>query len=190
MALLILLQYIYQKILSKLLTILLISNIIIKEELDEYLEFLIEGDSTLGELKQKMQEYVENIVSNYSVKILDDCFIEIVKEIEKSGIVEKFFSKLATRLRILNQYGKNATTLDPQHFEELKQTDIPLCSMHIETQKNIRILYTFVGNDLIVLLCSFNEREGKRATDYTKPKKIAKQRYQLFIERENIYEKF
>ena len=80
-----------------------------------------------------------------------------------TGFEEKFFRLLVARLQMLSSRGINATAA--KEFEPL---GAGLYSMHLTGRGfNIRILYGFLPNRQPVLLSSFHERGGKKATDYS-----------------------
>jgi len=61
--------------------------------------------------------------------------------------------------------------------EEFEHLGGGIYSFHIAIKnKNIRILYTLLGNNIILLLAFF-ERAGKSATDYTR--KIEEANYRI-----------
>lgn len=100
------------------------------------------------------------------------------------GQVDRFLVMFAQRCTVLALRGKNATQGGSRNFERLKHVDIEMYSMHIKFEKNIRILYTFNGDTIIMFLCAFDERSGKRKTDYSGYIPTAKQRLKECLEGE------
>lgn len=89
--------------------------------------------------------------------------LEIIELISASGYENKFFSILIMRLHTLCNVGVLAT-----REKEFELIGSGIYSMHISSRGfNIRILYSFLPDKQPVLLCAFNERAGKSATDYS-----------------------
>lgn len=119
------------------------------------------------------QEIFEELRAELEQFILYDGLLkELSKILNGSGVKERFFKMLITRLRFLRQYGKTAQ----EHHKEYERIDAELYSMHLSSRDfNIRILYSFTS-DGCILLHGFYERGGKKNTDYTKSLPIAKSR--------------
>lgn len=128
-----------------------------------------------NDLGKCISEILQEISDKYQIVLHSDLIDDLSKILSKSGQIEKFLTALAQRCSILSQLGKNAI-LGSNNFEQLKHLDIELFSLHIDIEKNIRILYSFDGDTIVMLLCAFHERSGKRKTDYTKYIPIAKKR--------------
>lgn len=122
-------------------------------------------------------DVLKQIISQFPhIKYKDELIQDICADnIFGSGIEAKFLSLFLTRLKQINTFGYQAITAVRNGFEKL--TGAPgLYSMHIDLNNlNYRILYTIDNKDHILLL-GFNEKAGKRVSDYTKPISIAKQR--------------
>lgn len=87
----------------------------------------------------------------------------------------RFLGLFATRLTFLSENGISAVAKSPKQFEKLKGRN-PFYSIHMAViDKNIRILY-YHGNTTICLLHAFFERQGKRATNYTRAIQVAYKR--------------
>lgn len=115
--------------------------------------------------KQSVFEMLEKYLSQ--IRFHSALISELVAIIAGSGYESDFRSLLISRLRMLSALGKSAVSL--KEFELLRYTgDEELYSMHLSNSNfNIRILYAFLPNHMPVLLCAFNERSGKRKTDYS-----------------------
>lgn len=99
---------------------------------------------------------------------------ELLGLIAGSGYEMKFFSLLQARLQILSAYGIRATVA--KEFEPISDG---IYSMHLSGRDfNIRILYAFLPNGQPVLLSCFEEKEGKKRTDYTNYTPEAVRRFQ------------
>lgn len=135
--------------------------------------------------KIKLLKELENKFNNF--KIHEDLIGDIINIVSKSGNETNFIRKLGKRLDLLKAY-KDETHLKCNDFEILSYED-NLYSMHIRDKIfNIRILYSF-EKDGTILLHSFNERSGKKATDYATAIPVAKQRYlECTVYREDYHE--
>lgn len=120
---------------------------------------------------------LKQIISQFPhIKYKDELIQDICSNnIFGSGMEAKFLLLLLTRLKQLDAFGYQAITAVRNGFEKL--TGAPgIYSMHIDLKNlNYRILYSIDDKDHILLL-GFNEKAGKRVSDYTKPISIAKQR--------------
>lgn len=110
-----------------------------------------------------------------SIQFKEELICDIQSDVFGSGLESSFFKIFLTRLKQLDTFGYRAITEVRNKFEKL--TDAPgLYSMHIDLPGlNYRIIYT-IDKQNNILLQGFNERSGKKATDYTKPISIAKRR--------------
>lgn len=118
---------------------------------------------------------------DYHHSLIDD----LTDMLNNTGISGAFVGKFLTNLINLSNY-KNQTHIKlPANFEKLKQEE-NLFSMHIKVKNcNARILYSFLS-DGTVLLYGFFERSGKKKTDYTNAKRIAKIRKSELIKEETL----
>lgn len=93
-----------------------------------------------------------------------ECLQEILDILDGAGCKKQFLSVFTNRLDFLQEHGRNAVQIEGHKFERI---DKEICSMHVDTtEKNIRILYS-ITRDGSILLLAFDEKEGKRNTDYT-----------------------
>ncbi len=125
-------------------------------------------------LDERIANMLQDMSGNYRIVLHEELINDLSKLISKSGQAEKFLTKFYQRCLILSELGKNAVSNN--NFEKLKHLDFEMFSLHIKTEKNIRILYSFDGDTIVMLLCAFHERSGKKKTDYTNYIPIAKQR--------------
>lgn len=87
---------------------------------------------------------------------------ELKDVLERSGYKQKFISMFRQRMKFLedNWYQCNRKR---DWFEILKKTD-GLYSIKFKGQKNIRIIFKFIGyknRDIALLLCIFEEKNSK-----------------------------
>lgn len=111
--------------------------------------------------KEAVYKYLEELLCN--ILMHDLFFSEFVNLIAGKGHEVKIHTLLTARLRLLSTYGVLVTRA--KEFENIGQG---LFSMHLTSSCfNIRILFAFLPNGQPVLLLSFEERQGKRKTDYS-----------------------
>lgn len=97
---------------------------------------------------------------------------ELVALIAQTGVEQKVFNTLLTRLKFLKIQGIMAT-----RHKEFEPISNGIYSMHITGNGfNLRILYSFAPDKSPVLLLAFYERAGKKKTDYTPHVPVAVQR--------------
>lgn len=100
---------------------------------------------------------------------------EISQTLEKTGERKAFLSKFINNLNFLKSYGELAHIQSTDKFEKLKNAE-NMYSMHIKGKTfNVRVLYSFLSNGTI-LLHGFDEKSGKKVTDYSKAIPIAEKR--------------
>lgn len=130
-----------------------------------------------------MIQRLEDAFSEYTVH--SDLIGDLVEIIKNSGNEKSFVAKLTTALLFLNKYGKTAHLQATNQFERLKGED-NMYSMHICTKSfNVRILYSFLSDDKI-LLHGFDEKSGKKITDYSHALPVAKRRFKEIVEEESL----
>lgn len=104
---------------------------------------------------------------------------DLRKLIEKSGVKAKFWGLYRQRLKYLDENGKNCLQRT-SWFESLRYSDEELYAMRLKSQKNIRILFTFVDYmqfQYIILLYPFQEKEeGKKKDSYAAAIPVALER--------------
>lgn len=117
------------------------------------------------------KQQVEDLLQQYFAGILvhPRVFSELLDILSQTGVEKEFFRTLQKYLGILSQMGINAIRL--KGFENIGSG---IYSMRfIFSSSNIRILYTFRGDEEPILLLAFYEREGKSCTDYSGCIKLA-----------------
>ena len=94
-----------------------------------------------------------------------DLFIKELSSILKKdlkGKEERFFKMLSTQLNHIRTFG---------HYY----------SIHLQqSQFNVRLLVYISDNDTSYFLCAFNEKSGKRKTDYSAYTKVMQERLKDF----------
>lgn len=119
------------------------------------------------------KEQILSLLDNfeYHEKLLSD----ITNAFENSGKESTFLVKFMIALKILKEYGINATKVNRTMFEKLKDAN-DLFSMRLKSKDfNYRIIYSFTASGT-VLIHGFEEKAGKRKTDYRGALKIVGKR--------------
>ena len=98
------------------------------------------------------------------IRCFPECKSELMVILDDSGLKERFISELETRVKYLKLYGNMVVTHFPRKFEKLQDAQ-GLYSMRFRMQKNIRIIYGYNNNE--VLLLAFEEKSGKQHSNYT-----------------------
>jgi len=89
--------------------------------------------------------------------------------LEKSGHKADFWGKYKQRLQFLDDRQKECV-LKSDWFEKLKQADGLYSMIFNRTQKNIRILFTFIEYNKLkyaLLLYAFEEKDNKNMSQYS-----------------------
>ena len=93
-----------------------------------------------------------------------------------SGKEKQFFKSLSTQLNYIKEFGTSIDQVGAN--EKLKGFNQDFYSIHIKgKQYNIRLLMAFDQNKIPAFLCIFNEKNGKRATDYSKYTEVIESRF-------------
>lgn len=136
--------------------------------------------------KGHLSKDIETILQSFNILYHDALLDDIENMLSKSGNELKFYSLFLSRITMLEQSGYNLIISPNKNFEHLTNEE-NLYSIHINIKKNAyRILFSFL-NDGTLLLTGFTERSGKKNTDYTNAKSIARQRLYEFRRIENGY---
>jgi len=122
-------------------------------------------------MNDQMQKRLNLLLNGF--RITEECSSELLDILNRSGLEEDFFISFKTRIKQLDRFKHNVIKYIPDGFEKLKNAS-GLYSMRIKLKKNIRIIYGYNGNELLLL--AFEERAGKRSSDYTNKIEIAKHR--------------
>lgn len=99
---------------------------------------------------------------------------DLTNMLERSGQKADFWGKYKQRLRFLDDR-KEKCILKSDWFEELKQADGLYSMIFDKSQKNIRILFTFIEYNKVkyaLLLCAFQEKDNKKKSQYSYSTKI------------------
>ena len=111
-----------------------------------------------------------------------DHFIKELSSILKKdlkGKEERFFKMLSTQLNHIRTFGRAIHTVDGH--EILQGADGHYYSIHLQqSQFNVRLLVYISDNDTSYFLCAFNEKSGKRKTDYSAYTKVMQERLKDF----------
>ena len=103
-----------------------------------------------------------------------DFEIDLTNMLERSGQKADFLGKYKQRLRFLDDR-KEKCVLKSDWFEELKQADGLYSMIFDKSQKNIRMLFTFIEYKKVnyaLLLCAFQEKDHKNKSQYCYSTKI------------------
>lgn len=120
--------------------------------------------------KETVRGYIIALIGSftYDPHLLD----ELVEILAKSGREMAFYRLMTVRIMQLLSERIHAVRL-----EEFENLGGGLYSMHFASKGfNVRILYSFLPNGEPVFLRAFNERAGKRKTDYSSQIPIAASR--------------
>lgn len=112
--------------------------------------------------------YPEAFNSNYICTHFD-FESDLTNLLERSGLKADFWGKYKQRLRFLDER-KEKCVLKSDWFEELKQADGLYSMIFDKSQKNIRILFTFIRYNKVkyaLLLCAFEEKDHKNKSKYS-----------------------
>lgn len=112
-------------------------------------------------IKEEVMSFLLELLS--AIRMHSKFLPELVGCIAMTGQENRFKKILIKQLRILSYKGIQAS--DMAEFESIGDG---LFSMHIAgKQFNTRVLYFFLPNQQPVFLLAFEERAGKRKTDYS-----------------------
>ena len=95
------------------------------------------------------------------------------------GKENRFFKMLSTQLNHIRTFGRAIYTVDGH--EILQGADGHYYSIHLQqSQFNVRLLVQISDDDTPYFLCAFNEKSGKRKTDYSAYTKVMQERLKDF----------
>ncbi len=99
------------------------------------------------------------------------------------GKENRFFKILITQLENIRKFGRTVDMVD--NNERLQGADGHYYSIHFQqSQFNVRIIAYIFDDGTPYFLCAFNERSGKRTTDYTAYTKVMEQRFEELLREE------
>lgn len=111
-------------------------------------------------LKEYLDEYTFDLHPRF-FKELSDLLAKDLK-----GKEERFFKLLIAQLKNMQTFGVMVHNVDSN--EKLQVRDSHFYSIHLkQSQFNVRLLVHISDAGKCTLLCAFNERSGKKSTDYT-----------------------
>ena len=91
-----------------------------------------------------------------------------------------FFKQLTTQLNNVRQFGLNVYKTDSN--ELLHGADGHYVSLHLKAQQfNVRLIVYIDNTDTPFFLCAFNERAGKKNTDYSSYTSVMEERLEYFL---------
>lgn len=119
----------------------------------------------------------ELIAQLCDVIVHDRCYVEFSILIKKdlSGHQADFLRQMSIQLRNLQNFKHGIYKIDDN--EKLKGTNESLYSLHMQSKNyNVRLIVSINKEGIPLLLTVFNERSGKKATDYTSRIPVAESR--------------
>ena len=131
-----------------------------------------------SQMKQEIISNIEKYQNQYGFEF-DDGFLSDLTGFLKytNGNTGMFISELLLLLKLVNQYKENIIQVNPNLYEILKHYD-NYYSLHLKVKNfNPRVLVKFLDDDKHPWFASiFNEKEGKKHTDYHANVTIANRR--------------
>ncbi|MCD8124711.1 MAG: hypothetical protein LUE23_06710 [Lachnospiraceae bacterium] len=128
---------------------------------------------------QDMLELLYNALS-LSGFIFHNQFLEELTELLKKDLKGKesiFFKQLTTQLKNIKSFGADIGKVDGH--ERLKGGGGHYHSIHFKhSQFNVRFIIRIDSDGVTYFLCAFNERAGKRQTDYSAYIDVMARRYE------------
>lgn len=111
-----------------------------------------------------LKEYLDEYAFSFHPRFFKELSDLLSKDLK--GKEERFFKLLVTQLKNMQTFGVTVHTVDSN--EILHELDGHFYSIHLkQSQFNIRLLVHISDAGKCALLCAFNERSGKKSTDYT-----------------------
>lgn len=131
--------------------------------------------------KDEALKLLEEYLGNFEIHPL--FFKELTALLQKDlkGKEKQFFDILIRQLGYLSCYGLAIASIDSH--ERLQGDGHDFFSIHLQRQQfNIRFLVYIDNNGKSFLLSAFNERAGKKATDYSQKIPTLQERLNYFKE--------
>lgn len=92
------------------------------------------------------------------------------------GKEARFFKILTTQLQNIRTFGRDINKVD--NNEQLQNVDGHYYSIHLQqSQFNVRMIVYIFSSGVPYFLCAFNERAGKRRTDYSAYTEVMQRRF-------------
>lgn len=130
--------------------------------------------------KEKALELLKNYLDEYGDGfVFHSSFICEFKEIllkNAQGAEKEVFNLLVKQLSFVNALGIRVDCADGNEKLKGMKSEEEYYSLHIQNKTvNIRLLMTF-KNEVPMFLAAFNEKEGKKTTDYSQWERVIKER--------------
>ena len=130
--------------------------------------------------KEKALELLKNYLDEYGDGfVFHSSFICEFKEIllkNAQGAEKEVFNLLVKQLSFVNALGIRVDCADGNEKLKGMKSEQEYYSLHIQNKTvNIRLLMTFI-NEVPMFLAAFNEKEGKKTTDYSQWERVIKER--------------
>ena len=130
--------------------------------------------------KEKALELLKNYLDEYGDGfVFHSSFICEFKEIllkNAQGAEKEVFNLLVKQLSFVNALGIRVDCADGNEKLKGMKSEQEYYSLHIQNKTvNIRLLMTF-NNEVPMFLAAFNEKEGKKTTDYSQWERVIKER--------------
>ena len=130
--------------------------------------------------KEKALELLKNYLDEYGDGfVFHSSFICEFKEIllkNAQGAEKEVFNLLVKQLSFVNALGIRVDCADGNEKLKGMKSEEEYYSLHIQNKTvNIRLLMTF-KNEVPMFLAAFNEKEGKKTTDYSQWECVIKER--------------
>ena len=130
--------------------------------------------------KEKALELLKNYLDEYGDGfVFHSSFICEFKEIllkNAQGAEKEVFNLLVKQLSFVNALGIRVDCADGNEKLKGMKSEQEYYSLHIQNKTvNIRLLMTF-KNEVPMFLAAFNEKEGKKTTDYSQWERVIKER--------------
>jgi hypothetical protein len=110
------------------------------------------------------------------INFLPACAVEVSKIIQDSGIEDDFADSFEIRIDLLAKYKKKCVGLCTKKFRKVQDYE-NLYEMKFKLKINIRIIFTFINDHVVFLLCGFCEKKGN--CDYDRALKLSLKRSKL-----------
>jgi len=132
-----------------------------------------------------------SLLSNFQNIIFHEALFDDIDtfcENSNEATIKEFFKSLYSKLHYLNEVGFKATLTSGDSFKRMKKSKgLSRFSLSVKNY-NLRIIYTDINNGQLLLLL-FDEKAGKKATNYESAIPIAEKRKEQYEQhKENCYE--
>lgn len=131
-----------------------------------------------------MLNALKELFDNFNIhpKFVDELRTLLKKDLR--GKESIFFKILSTQLCNIKKFGRKVYTVDGN--EILQGADGHYYSIHLKnSQFNVRFIIYITDDNTPYFLCAFNERSGKRNTNYSAYTDVMKERIKFFLGDDN-----